>query len=63
MKYIHIGMLASVAFAVGMLGLNFSDGSITVFDDKPAAVSSQAFMMGHLEIIQERDGQVISYQP
>lgn len=57
-----LGILAAVTFAVGMLGLNVSDGTIVLFDDKPATAISAAFLSGHLEIIHERDGNIISYQ-
>ncbi len=57
-----IGMLTAVAFAVGMVGINLADGTITVFDQTSDATIESGMFRGHLEIIQTNaDGNVIKY--
>ncbi len=57
-----IGMLTAVAFAVGMVGINLADGTITVFDQTSDATIESGMFRGHLEIIQtDVDGNVIKY--
>ena len=62
-KYQNFGILASVVFAVGMLGLNISDGTIALDQaDSPALVSA-AGISGHLEaIVTDSEGNIKSYQ-
>lgn len=57
-----IGMLTAVAFAVGMVGINLADGTITVFDQTSDAAIESGMFRGHLEIIQTNaEGNVIKY--
>ena len=57
-----IGMLTAVAFAVGMVGINLADGTITVFDQTSDATIESGMFRGHLEIIQTNaDGNIIKY--
>ena len=63
MKYTQLGMLAAVTFAVGMVGINFSDGTFQLQNDTPAPMSSGAGILGHIEIIQtDSEGNIKSYQ-
>jgi len=56
-------MLAAVVFAVGMVGFNLSDGTITLIDDVPLATMESGMFSGHLEIIHtDKDGNILSYQ-
>ncbi len=56
-------MLAAVVFAVGMVGINLSDGSITLIDNVPLATMESGMFSGHLEIIHtDKDGNILSYQ-
>jgi len=55
-------MLTAVAFAVGMVGINLADGTITVFDQTSDAAIESGMFRGHLEIIQTNaEGNVIKY--
>ena len=57
-----IGMLTAVAFAVGMVGINLADGTITVFDQTSDATIESGMFRGHMEIIQTNaDGNIIKY--
>ena len=59
----NIGALAAVVFAVGMVGINFSDGTFALQSDVPASTMEAGSIMGHIEIIHsDSDGNVISYQ-
>jgi len=59
----NIGMLAAVVFAVGMVGFNLSDGTITLIDDVPLATMESGMFSGHLTIIHtDKDGNILSYQ-
>ena len=59
----NIGILAAVVFAVGMVGFNLSDGTITLIDNVPLATMEAGVIMGHLEIIHtDKDGNILSYQ-
>jgi len=59
----NIGILAAVVFAVGMVGFNLSDGTISLIDDVPLATMEAGVIMGHLEIIHaDKDGNILSYQ-
>ena len=57
-----IGILAAVAFAVGMLGINVADNSFDVFQQTPSAPMASGYLMGHLEIIHtDSEGNVKGY--
>ena len=57
-----IGMLTAVAFAVGMVGINLADGTITVFDQTSDAAIESGMFRGHLEVIQsDAEGNVLKY--
>ena len=59
----NIGALAAVVFAVGMVGINFSDGTFALQSDVPASTMESGAIMGHIEIIHsDNDGNVLSYQ-
>ena len=63
MKYTKLGMLASVVFAIGMLGINLSDSTIQLPNDAPTPIASSAGITGHIEIIQkDNEGNIKSYQ-
>ena len=44
MKYTHLGLIASVAIAIGIVGVNFADESIVFYKAAPTA-SESAFVM------------------
>jgi len=55
-------MLTAVAFAVGMVGINLADGTITVFDQTSDATIESGMFRGHMEILQTNaDGNVVKY--
>jgi len=57
-----IGMLTAVAFAIGMLGINLADGTITVFDQTSDRTMESGMFLGHMEIIHTNaDGDVLKY--
>jgi len=59
----NIGILAAVVFAVGMVGFNLSDGTISLIDNVPLATMEGGMISGHLEIIHtDKDGNILSYQ-
>jgi len=59
----NVGMLMAVVFAVGMVGFNLSDGTISLQNAAPAASLDGASMMGHMEIIHTDEfGNILSYQ-
>ena len=60
----NIGMLVAVVFAVGMVGINFSDGTFIAANDSMPISSPQTGMLsGHLEIIHtDPEGNILSYQ-
>lgn len=59
----NIGMLAAVAFAVGMVGVNFSDGTFMLQSDAPVATTDGGSILGHIEIIHtDSEGNILSYQ-
>ncbi|MCE9652119.1 MAG: hypothetical protein K8Q89_03545 [Nitrosarchaeum sp.] len=63
MKTTTIGMFAAIAFAVGMVGINFSDGQLKLQDSTPASTMDGGSILGHIELIHtDKDGNVISYQ-
>ncbi|EGG41596.1 Hypothetical protein Nlim_1607 [Candidatus Nitrosarchaeum limnium SFB1] len=63
MKTTTIGMFAAIAFAVGMVGINFSDGQLNLQDDTPASTMEGGSILGHIELIHtDKDGNVVSYQ-
>lgn len=58
-----IGMLAAVAFAVGMLGINFSDGAFELQSNTASSYSEGGSILGHIELIHtDSEGNVLSYQ-
>jgi len=58
-----IGMLAAIAFAVGMVGINFSDGTFALQTSTPTATSDGGSILGHIEIIHtDSEGNILSYQ-
>jgi len=58
----NIGMIAVVAFAVGIAGFSFSDGNIALQNDVPVSSLDGASMMGHIEIIhRDNDGNIVTY--
>ncbi|WP_371504370.1 hypothetical protein [Nitrosopumilus adriaticus] len=64
MKSTQLGMLAAVTFAVGMVGINFSDGTFMLQNDTtPNPVGSGVGILGHIEIIHtDNEGNILSYQ-
>jgi len=64
MKYsTNVGMLMATVFAVGMVGINFSDGTITLQSNTASSTSEGAGILGHIELIQTNsEGNIISYQ-
>ena len=63
MKTTTIGMFAAIVFAVGMVGINFSDGQLNLQDKTPASTIDGAGILGHIEIIHKDDqGNIKSYQ-
>ena len=63
-KASSFGMLAAIAFAVGMAGINFSDGTIAMHSDTDTAnTAAGVSMLGHIELIQtDSEGNILSYQ-
>ena len=47
---INIGMLATVVFAVGMVGINFSDGTFVLYNETPTSTMESGSLLGHIEI-------------
>jgi len=63
MKTTTIGMFAAIAFAVGMVGINFSDGQLKLQDSTSDATIDGAGVLGHIEVIQrDSEGNIKSYQ-
>lgn len=61
-KATSIGMFAAIAFAVGMTGINLSDGTI-VLQNSPSATADGASILGHIELIHtDKEGNILSYQ-
>jgi len=61
-KSTSIGMLAVIAFAVGMTGINLSDGTIAL-QNTPSSTAEGESILGHIELIQtDSEGNIISYQ-
>ena len=59
----NIGMLTAVVFAIGMVGLNLSDGTFSLQSDVPASTMEAGSIMGHMEIIlTDSEGNILSYQ-
>jgi hypothetical protein len=57
-----IGMFAAIAFAVGVAGISFSDGSLKLQDDTPASTMDGGSITGHIEIIHtDQDGNILAY--
>lgn len=62
-KYQNIGLLASMVFAVGMVGFNLSDGTFTTGNSEISGFSSGSTLVGHLEVIQtDSEGNIKAYQ-
>ncbi len=58
-----IGMLAAIAFGVGMVGINFSDGSFVMQNTTPSSTMDGAVILGHIEVIHsDSEGNILSYQ-
>ena len=58
----NIGMLAAVVFAIGMVGINFSDGTFMT-QNTPTATMDGGSILGHIEIIHsDAEGNILSYQ-
>lgn len=58
----NFGLLASVVFAVGMIGLNLSDGTFVLNQADSSAMASAAGIMGHIEVIHtDSEGNILSY--
>jgi len=61
MKYQNFGILASVVFAIGMVGFNLSDGTFSTYQESPV-MSSSAGMLGHIEAIAtDSEGNIKAY--
>ena len=59
----NIGMLTAVIFAIGMVGINFSDGTFALQTSTPTATSDGGSILGHIEIIHtDTEGNILSYQ-
>ena len=61
----NIGMLTAMVFAVGMVGINFSDGSFALQDNTSDAsvMDSGSAILGHIEVIHaDSEGNILSYQ-
>lgn len=57
-----VGMFVAIAFAVGVVGINFSDGSLKLQDNTPASTMDGGSITGHIEIIQtDKDGNIRAY--
>ena len=62
-KASSFGMLAAIAFAVGMAGLNFSDGTIAMHSNTDTTDTAGTSILGHIELIQtDSEGNILSYQ-
>jgi len=58
-----IGMLAAITFAVGMVGINFSDGVFDSQSNTATSYSEGAGILGHIEVIHtDSEGNILSYQ-
>lgn len=58
-----IGMLAAITFAVGMVGLNFSDGTFDLQSNTASSYSEGSSILGHIEVIHtDSEGNILSYQ-
>jgi hypothetical protein len=61
MEYKNFGILASVVFAIGMVGFNLSDGTLGT-NQESSAMSSSAGMLGHIEAIAtDSEGNIKAY--
>ena len=58
-----IGMLVAITFAVGMVGINFSDGVFDLQSNTATSYSEGAGILGHIEVIHtDSEGNILSYQ-
>lgn len=61
-NYQSFGFLASIVFAVGMVGFNLSDGTFGTNQEEISPMASTAGMVGHIEAIHtDSQGNIISY--
>ncbi|KAF6248195.1 hypothetical protein C6990_01805 [Nitrosopumilus sp. b3] len=57
------GMFAAVAFAIGMAGINLSDGTFEMQSNTASSYSEGGSILGHMEIIHtDNEGNILSYQ-
>ena len=58
-----IGMFALIAFGVGMVGINFSDGSFVMQSSPQSSTMEAGTILGHIEVIHtDSEGNILSYQ-
>jgi len=58
-----IGMISAIVFAVGMVGINFSDGTFVLQNDAPVSTMDGGSILGHIEVIHtDSEGNILSYQ-
>ena len=58
-----IGMLAAITLAIGMVGVNFSDGIFDSQSNTATSYSEGAGILGHIEVIHtDSEGNILSYQ-
>ena len=58
-----VGMLAAIAFGVGMVGMNFSDGTFVMQSSTPSSTMEAGTILGHIEVIHtDSEGNILSYQ-
>ena len=61
-KTTSVGMFVAIAFAVGMVGINFSEGSLKLQESTPASTMDGGSITGHIEIIHtDQDGNIRAY--
>jgi len=59
----NIAILATLVFAVGIVGINFSDSTFALQDETSAVSMATGSLLGHLEIVHtDSDGNILSYQ-
>ncbi len=62
-KASSFGVLAAIAFAVGMAGINLSDSTFAMHSNTAAANTAGAAILGHIELIHtDSEGNILSYQ-
>jgi hypothetical protein len=61
-KTTNVGMFVAIAFAIGMVGINFSEGSLNLQENTPASTMDGGSITGHIEIIHtDEDGNIRAY--